>query len=74
MVTAKEAIGKGREIFLSKAKFLYFDVSEKGRGLIIGLVLRFARFWIKQITTLSSTLILYIHICGKYYAYYASGE
>ena len=74
MVTAKEAIGKGREIFLSKAKFLYFDVSEKGRGLIIGVVLRFARFWIKQITSLSSTPILYIHICGKYYAYYASGK
>ena len=74
MVTAKEAIGKRREIFLSKANFLYFDVCEKGRGLIISLVLRFARFWIKKITTLSSTLILYIHICGKYYAYYVSGK
>ena len=74
MVTAKEALGKGREIFLSKAKFLYFDVCEKGRGLIISLVLRFARFWIKQITSVSSILILYIHICGKYYASYASGK
>ena len=74
MVTAKEAIGKRREIFLSKANFLYFDVCEKGRGLIISLLLRFARFWIKKITTLSSTLILYIHICGKYHAYYVSGK
>lgn len=48
MVTAKEAIGKRREIFLSKANFLHFDVCEKGRGLIISLVLRYARFWIKK--------------------------
>ena len=48
MVTAKEAIGKRREIFLRKANFLYFDVCEKGRGLINSLVLRFVRFWIKK--------------------------
>lgn len=74
MVMVKEVIGKRREIFLSKVNFLYFDVCEKGRGLIISFLLCFVRFWIKKIIILFFIFILYIYICGKYYVYYVLGK